>query len=198
VESKMLLVLPDRPSDSSPSGAPVPQTAVLVGERAARNGLRPLLQAWELVEGRCPAARLHVVGAGPLSGDVARWASARPESREFHGQLPQREVLQLLPTCTSLVAPSIRSGRWREQIGLPIKEALRSGLTVVTTTETGLASWLRVHGHQVVEAPFTVQQLSDAIVEALQHPLLREQVLSALPAVSARLEADRWLHSVTT
>ncbi len=73
-----------------------------------------------------------------------------------------------------------------------------SGLTVVTTTETGLAPWLRAHGHHVLTAPPSPDALAKALVDALAQPLPRAQVLASLPAVSARLEADRWLHAELT
>ena len=197
LDSRVFPELPARPVVSGPTMAPVPRTAVFVGELAPRKGLRVLLQAWELVEERCEDAQLHVVGSGPLEGEIRPWALQRPGSRLFHGHLLQREVLRLLSTCAVLAAPSIRWNRWREQIGLPIKEALTSGLTVVTTTETGLAPWLRKHGHHVLAAPPSAASLADALAQALEHPLPRDQVIAALPPVSARLEADRWLHAET-
>lgn len=195
VEHRVFLELPARPEKPSPV-APVPHTAVFVGELAPRKGVETLLQAWALVETNCPQAQLHVVGSGPLEAEVQRWAAERHPSRRFHGHLSHRQVLQLLPTFSVLAAPSVRWSRWREQIGLPIKEALRSGLTVVTTTETGLATWLHSHGHRVLGSPVHPQALSEALSGALADPLPREQVLADLPSVSSRLEADLWLHTV--
>jgi glycosyltransferase involved in cell wall biosynthesis len=196
VESEVFLELPEPALGGRVSGRRRPRTAVFVGELAARKGLHLLLPAWELVEAQCSSAELHIVGSGPLEAEIQRWTAVRPDSRRYHGHLAQREVVKLLPTCTSLVAPSIRWGRWREQIGLPIKEGLAAGLTVVTTTETGLASWLHSHGHHVLGTPLDPAALGTAILEALVHPLPEEEVLGALPRTSARLEADRWLHPV--
>jgi glycosyltransferase involved in cell wall biosynthesis len=197
LDSRVFPELPARPVDDAPTVVPAPRTVVFVGELAPRKGLRVLLPAWAIVEERCEDAQLHVVGSGPLEGEIRPWALEQPGSRHFHGHLVQRQVMELLPTCTVLAAPSIRWNRWREQIGLPIKEALTSGLTVVTTTETGLAPWLRTHGHHVLTAPPSAAALADALVQALEHPLPRDQVIAALPAVSARLEADLWLHAET-
>lgn len=187
--------LPARPLVTAPPIVPSPLTAVFVGELSPRKGVNLLQRAWELVEMQVGGAQLHLIGSGPLQAEIRRWASQRPGSRHFRGHLVQREVLRVLPTCTALAAPSIRWRRWREQIGLPIKEALASGLTVVTTSETGLAPWLRSRGHHVLSAPPSASDLADALIQALTHPLPREQVLGSLPLVSARLEADRWLHA---
>ncbi len=196
LDSKVFPELPARPR-GVPVAAPAPKTVVFVGQLAPRKGLGILLPAWELVEERSEGARLHVIGSGPLEMEMRMWAAKRPQTRYFHGHLAQREVLQVLPNCTVLTAPSIRWKRWREQIGLPIKEALMSGLTVVTTTETGLAPWLRTQGHHVLTAPPSADTLADALLTALEHPLPRENVIASLPPVSARLKADLWLHAET-
>jgi hypothetical protein len=49
----------------------------------------------------------------------------------------------------------------------------------------------------VLTAPPSATAVADALVQALEHPLPRNQVIAALPAVSARLEADLWLHAET-
>jgi glycosyltransferase involved in cell wall biosynthesis len=193
LDYRVFLELPSRRENVRPM-ASVPRSAVFVGQLAPRKGLQKLLEAWPLVEARCPDAQLHVIGSGPLEAAVAEWASCCPASRTFHGHLPNLDVLAMLPDFTVLAAPSVRWGRWREQIGLPITEALKSGLTVVTTTETGLAPWLHDHGHHVLDAPPSAQELSDALVDALLQPLPRDEVLASLPPISARIEADRWLH----
>jgi glycosyltransferase involved in cell wall biosynthesis len=194
IEQRTFLELPGRP-DALPAQEPTPRSVAFVGALTPRKGVPTLLDAWRLTEEAFPGAELHVIGSGPLESEVVAWAAAAPTTRHFHSQLPQRDVVKLLPSFAVLAAPSIRWGRWREQIGLPIKEALRSGLTVVTTSETGLAPWLTEHGHHVLPATPTPVQLSEALVRALENPLPRARVLADLPDVSARLEADEWLHS---
>ncbi|MFB0833901.1 glycosyltransferase [Arthrobacter halodurans] len=186
---------------SAPCGAGAAPRAVFVGDLSARKGVPELLAAWERVEPLLLGARLDVVGGGALAADVAAWAAAAPRSRRFRGLLPHDEALRVLGESTVLVAPSRRHGRWREQIGLPITEALALGLTVVTTDETGLADWLRAAGHGVLPSdppggPADPGALADAVVRALREPLPRDRVLGSLPGADARAAADRWLHAV--
>ena len=93
-----------------------------------------------------------------------------------------------------VIAPSVPAGRWREQLGLPIIEGLSVGATVVTTTETGLASWLEQQGHTVIPMPRIAELLARATAHALEHPLSVGDVIGTLPATDTRLEVDRWIH----
>ncbi|NRD08062.1 glycosyltransferase [Rathayibacter agropyri] len=172
--------------------------AVFVGALEERKGIIPLTDAWEHVEATVPGAVLTIVGPGLLAPRVEQWAHARPSSRRYTGQLAWSEVLEFLPTNRVLVAPSIPEGRWREQIGLPIKEGLSFGLTVVTTQQTGLANWLEDRGHTVIPIDNDPQQfnhlLADALINALDVPLPRVEVRASLPAREGRYEADAWMH----
>ncbi|WP_230671377.1 glycosyltransferase family 4 protein [Rathayibacter sp. Leaf248] len=172
--------------------------AVFIGVLETRKGIEVLLDAWELVESASDGARLTIIGPGPLSSRVGAWADESPSTRLYEGRLPRTAVLDRLRDASVLVAPSLPHGRWREQIGLPIKEALAQGLTIVTTRQTGLADWLAQHGHHVVEVEVDesalVTGLAASILEALRTPLSRSQVRSSLPARQGRYVADEWLH----
>lgn len=166
-----------------------------VGALERRSGLEPLMRAWERVETALPDARLTVIGGGPLLDDVRRWAGGRPETRRVLGPLPRPTALEHISTTRALVAPSLPDGRWREQIGLPIKEALAAGATVVTTRQTGLADHLEQTGHHVLDIDDElVPRLESALIAALTSPLSRASVLEALPDTDGRLTSDHWLH----
>jgi glycosyltransferase involved in cell wall biosynthesis len=190
-ERREILELPTARAVVAEDKAPL--TTMFVGALEPRKGIDDLLDAWAQVEERVPGAVLAIVGTGELSQGVRSWAEAAPRSRCAIGPLPRAEVIQWLRHASVLAAPSKRVGRWREQIGLPISEALSCGCTIVTTTETGLASYLVDHGHKVIE-PGQPRALADALEAALSNPLPVGEVLSALPPIAGRSEADRWLH----
>lgn len=172
-------------------------SACFVGVLETRKGILALMEAWERVEQQLPTAHLDVVGPGEHADAVREWVDRAPATRRLLGQLPRHEVLSLLARTQVLAAPSLPDGRWREQIGLPIKEALSNGLTVVTTHQTGLAGWLRGHGHRVVELEgegSLAGRLSGALIDALTGPLERPLVRASLPAVEGRYASDSWLH----
>jgi hypothetical protein len=73
---------------------------------------------------------------------------------------------------------------------------LALGLTVVTTSETGLAEWLADNGHAVLPPNSSNVELSQVIAARLTTPLDRNVVLRSLPSSNGRIDADKWLHSI--
>lgn len=171
---------------------------LFVGALEERKGLTPLMSAWEAVEADSDDHVLTIVGQGDLADDVAAWADARPRSRRFLGLRSREDVLELMESSRVLVAPSVASGRWKEQVGLPIKEALSTGLTIVTTDQTGLASWLESHGHHVLASDPSstlADRLGQALRDADRDPLAPSAVQESLPPDESRYEADAWMHA---
>lgn len=185
------------PAPTEEPTVPTPASCAFVGVLEARKGIDVLLPAWEIVERARPRAVLTIVGPGPEADRIRRWVKRAPARRVLLGRLPHRDTAAVVARSAVLVAPSVPDGRWREQVGLPVKEALAAGVTVVTTDQTGLAPWLTEHGHHVVTAsdPDLAQRLADAIVDAIDGPLDRAAVRGSLPERDGRLVADAWLHA---
>jgi glycosyltransferase involved in cell wall biosynthesis len=185
------------PALSSPCGCP-PGTGfrdgrvLFLGALTDRKGVSQLLDAWPEVVARRPDARLAVVGSGPLQPQVADVA-AREASVELVVGPPRARVHELLRESAVLVLLSQRTPTWREQVGLPIVEALAHGCSVVTTDETGLARWLAEHGHDVLPPGAPADEVAGAVVRALDRRRPPESVLADLPRTDGRLDADAWL-----
>jgi glycosyltransferase involved in cell wall biosynthesis len=173
--------------------ATVPSGGVLfLGALTQRKGVDRLLEAWADVVAARPDASMVVVGAGPLESLVRERALSDP-TVEMLLSPPRIEVHRLLRQASVLVLLSQPMPSWREQVGLPIVEALAHGCTVVTTDQTGLAAWLGAHGHHVLPAAASSRDVAGSIVEALVQGRSRSSVLADLPAADGRLEADAWL-----
>ncbi|MBD8703979.1 glycosyltransferase family 4 protein [Frigoribacterium sp. CFBP 13712] len=184
-------------ADETTTGAD--QAVLFVGALEERKGVRQLMEAWEGVERLCSDAHLTIVGDGPLRAAVEAWQGVRPQTRRYEGQLDRRELDIVYRRHSVLAAPSIREGRWREQIGLPIKEGLARGLHVVTTSETGLAPWLSQHGHGVLQGsqePDMQLRLMSSILNALSITRDPRLITSDLPRLDGRTAAREWLHYV--
>lgn len=189
-------LIPDLPARAPSLGPEVdPGSVVFVGALERRKGVIGLIAAWEAVEGWRSDAALTLVGDGAERERVLEWVSRRPASRRALGLRPRSEIAALLDRSAVLVAPSLRAPHWREQVGRPIQEAIRAGMTVVTTSETGLAEFLRDGGHRVVDPTGPPDGLARALLDALARPLSRERVRATLPDVPGRVAADQWLHA---
>ncbi|MET0766589.1 MAG: glycosyltransferase [Aeromicrobium sp.] len=167
---------------------------VFLGAFDDRKGLRQLLEAWPAVVERVPDARLHVLGKGEHL-ELAEEAARRPDVTLVVD--PSREEIhRTLRTSRVLVLVSQPSETWREQVGLPIVEALSHGVEIVASEQTGVAAWLTEHGHRVVDSrTASPDDLADAVAAALTSPRTRAEVLAELPGEDGRLAADHWLFS---
>lgn len=197
-ESSLLPALPTacetcpEPSDG-PRDGPVRHDVVFLGAFDDRKGLRQLLEAWPGVVTAFPDARLRILGKGALQG-LAEGSALTQDEVSVTLDPSRPEIHKALREAKVLVLMSQPSPTWREQVGLPIVEGLSHGCEIVTTTETGIASWLSAHGHGVLDATCTSpQQLAAAVTRALESSRTPRQVLADLPPVDGRLAADRWM-----
>ena len=169
--------------------------AIFVGAFSVRKGFDLLESAWPHVLERRPASRLHLLGKGPLEAAARAWADrdstvdleVDPSRARIHARLRGSQVL---------VLPSQPQPTWREQVGRPITEGLSHGCSIVTTSETGLASWLAGHGHSVVAAGGEAAELAAAIVGQLERHRPPGDVTKDLPARDGRFAADDRLFAV--
>jgi glycosyltransferase involved in cell wall biosynthesis len=168
-----------------------PDAVLFLGAFAERKGVLQLMQAWERASS-ARALRLQLIGTGPLTNQVQSWAHDRPEVAVIVDP-PRDEIHAALRRAHVVVLPSQRHGYWREQVGLPILEALGHGCEVVATDETGLASWLVDRGHEVVSLGAGRTVLADAILAACRKTRGASEILAELPAEDSRLVADRWM-----
>lgn len=169
-----------------------PHRVIYLGDLSQRKGFPLLLEAWPSVRNANPAARLTIVGKGALV-DQALASAAADSSIDVVIDPPRSEIHRHLRHAQVLVLPSQSTPIWREQVGLPIVEGLAHGCSVVTTTETGLASWLAEHGHSVVAAGCSAGALGEAIKDQLLRAAGRSDVIATLPQLDGRLAADSWL-----
>jgi glycosyltransferase involved in cell wall biosynthesis len=169
-----------------------PSGVVFLGAFDERKGVRQLLAAWPFVSNRLAGSRLTLLGKGPLLDEVETTVAnlagvtvvVDPPRDDIHEYLRSAQVLALL---------SRPRPRWREQVGLPIVEALAHGCTIVTTEQTGLASWLSAHGHYVVESDSSDEAVAEAIADALIAARPASDVTKDLPPIDGRSAADSWL-----
>ena len=185
-------LIPALPAPRALQGRKRPESVVFLGAFAERKGIDLLLQAWPTVVAARPGASLTVLGKGRLE-PMVRSAAERLPGMSVRIDPPRDEILRVLDRTEVLVLPSQPAPRWREQVGLPVVEGLASGCRIVTTTETGLASWLAEHGHSVIDRAGDVDALAASLLEQLASIRSPADVQDDLPSRDGRLAADDWL-----
>jgi glycosyltransferase involved in cell wall biosynthesis len=112
-------------SSGQPGGEPL---VAFIARLVPTKGLIDAIEAFALVRNRVPAARLVIVGRGPLREAAARRASELGvgDAVEWTGFVSEAEKRRILATARVLVAPSYEEG-W----GIAVAEALASGLPAI-------------------------------------------------------------------
>lgn len=188
-------LIPALPARRSPPPSPGEEGRVLyLGAFVPRKGFPLVVQAWAGVIRVRPEARIMVLGKGPLEEMARAFASAH-SSAEVVIDPPRDRIRAELDRARVVVLPSQPHAAWREQVGLPIVEGLEAGCRIVTTDQTGLATWLRDRGHAVLDVPTDPAELADAI--AAQLAAEASGAAADLPDRDGRVEADEWMFGGT-
>jgi glycosyltransferase involved in cell wall biosynthesis len=104
-----------------------------IGRLVPEKGLAEMLSHWPLSE------RLDIVGAGPQRALLEQLAAP---SVRFLGEVPNTELLQVLPSYLGLAIPS----RWPEGMPLALLEGLAAGLPIVSLGGSSAADLVRELG----------------------------------------------------
>jgi glycosyltransferase involved in cell wall biosynthesis len=184
---------------------------LFVGRVSPEKGIHVLLDAFRLMAARCPTAELHIVGKDsvPSSGMIAdltddphtrnlrsidphnyreRICATLPgdvRSRvHFRGDVPHSELPDIYRDAAVFAFPS----EWHEPFGIPVVEAMASGLPVVGTRSGGIMESIE-HGR----TGFLVDRGdSRALAEALATLLLSPDLRYAMGQAGLERAASIW------
>jgi glycosyltransferase involved in cell wall biosynthesis/O-antigen/teichoic acid export membrane protein len=172
--------------DEAPDVRHVPKaldpTFLFVGRLAANKRPEHAVQAFRVIRGAMPGARLWIVGRGPVETELAR---ALPEGAELLGRLPRAELFERMAAAHCLIVPSVREG-W----GLVVVEANSVGTPAVGYDIPGLRDSIR-HGTTGRLAPNgDVDALADAALAVVADADGYEQMQAAARAWAASFSWD--------
>lgn len=150
-----------------------PLQVLTIGRHVPMKGLSFALQAIANVRARGISVEYHLIGDGPLRGELENLAE-RLEIREvvhFHGWQKQSYVLKMLQEADVFVSSSITL-ETGEAEGIPnaVKEAMAVGLPTIATRHSGIPELIEddVSGYLVAEGD--VEALSERIACLVERP----------------------------
>jgi 1,2-diacylglycerol 3-alpha-glucosyltransferase len=178
-----------RPVAGWPSDARVVAT---LGRLAPEKDPTTVLEAFIAVAARAPAARLLVVGGGPLEADLRARARATGMTDRVHftGPLPRPDAVSLIGGA-DVFAFASRT----ETQGLVLAEALAAGVPAVAIDGPGVRDSVRdgVDGVVVADSPPAArsERIADAIVELLTDAPRRAEMAARARADAGRFAVER-------
>jgi colanic acid/amylovoran biosynthesis glycosyltransferase len=167
----------------SPNGVPRRHGLVLaVARLVEKKGLEYLIEACGLLAARGTAARLAIVGDGPLRARLERLSDRVAADVVFHGALPQEQVLPLYRRAAVVCLPCVVVSTG-DRDGLPtsLLEAMALGAPVVSTRVGGIGELVR-HEETGLLVP---ERDPEALADALER-LLTDRSLAAALAGAGR------------
>ena len=172
----------------TPSPLPDAPEVTFVGRLVEKKGVDVLLRAWPAVVDAVPAARLTMVGAGPLASAIP---SGDPSITHLAPQ-PQRraeQVRDLIRAARVVVTPSRTAASGdAESLLLVNLEAQASGRPVVTTRHGGIPECVAEGESALVVPENDTDALAAALVRVLTDDALARALGAAGPAVAARFD----------
>ena len=112
------------------------------GRFVEKKGFALAIGAFAVVASRWPAARLRIVGSGPLEDELRRIAAASGHANqiEFLGRLPRAAYLALMTQADLFLAPSVTARNGDSEGGAPttILDAQASGTIVIGSTHADI------------------------------------------------------------
>jgi colanic acid/amylovoran biosynthesis glycosyltransferase len=155
---------------------PAPSSPLIllsVGRLTEKKGIQYLLKAFSYLSPKYPNLQLYIVGAGPLEHRLLQLTTELKIEQKvrFFGALSHEQTAQLMSEAHLFCLPSVTTKEGNVE-GIPnaIKEAMASGLPVVSTIHGGIPEIVK-HGTTGYLVPQrNVSRLVNALKLVLEHP----------------------------
>ncbi|TYL50151.1 glycosyltransferase family 4 protein [Nocardioides sp. BGMRC 2183] len=146
---------------AAPASHGTEHAVLYVGRLDEAKGIRLLQRAWDQFALRRPdsSLALRIVGGGPLSEEVERWAGAR-ESVEFVGHVAPERARSLLGSAAAVVVPS----EWEETFGLVAVEAMAAGVPPIAPARGSFPELITSGRDGVLFGPGDPDSLADCLL----------------------------------
>ncbi len=152
-----------REGEKKPHGG---KNIFFVGGLVRRKNVKLLIEATSLL----PGVSLHIVGEGPLRGELERFAYEKKVHAVFYGSVPYKQLPELLREADLFVIPSIFEGHVKV-----LSEAMACGIPCIGTEVEGIRDLIQSEKTGLLCAP-TSFALSRAIQRLLENPVFAERL----------------------
>jgi glycosyltransferase involved in cell wall biosynthesis len=147
------------------------EPVLYVGNIIREKGLTELVEAFKMVKAKRPQAELYLIGASRNKAYREELNQLKGEGVHFIEPLPQVELAKWMSSAEVFVLPSHLEG-----FGLVAVEAM-SCHTPVIGTDVGGLHYLLKDGSGLLVPAKQVKPLADAILEVLENPELKKQLI---------------------
>lgn len=153
------------PAPDAPAEPAHALTVTCVARHSYEKGVDVLLYAWQMVHQALPAARLQLVGTGPLTDALQQLAKSLDLGDSVVWLGKRQDVADILHRATVFVLPS----RWE---GLPnaLLEAMAHGLPCVATRVSGAEDVIHDGATGLLVPPLNPAALAGALLRFLREP----------------------------
>jgi glycosyltransferase involved in cell wall biosynthesis len=145
-----------------------------VGNLTPKKDHRGLLDAFALLHGRRPDARLVIIGGGPLEGELRRHAAALGVANSVHLTGARTDVIDLLPGLDIFAMSSLFEG-----LSIALVEALAMGLPAAATRVGGMPEVIRNGIEGLLVPPSDPVLMAGALYQIASNAALREGMSTA-------------------
>ncbi len=155
-----------------PTSTPVNTPEILcVGRMVEEKDHTTLLKAFSIVQKQIPAARLHLVGDGPLRGKMQKLSSmlGLEQNIIFYGS--SSTVREHMQAAKMFVLSSISEGTPNVLL-----EAMASGLPIVATAVAGIPDMVEHEKQGLLVPPRRPEELAKAMVQILSDDSLAQSM----------------------
>ena len=172
---------------------------LFIGRIIRAKGIPELLEAFLRVKQQIPAAKLSLVGDGPMVSDVRTFAreNGLREAITLHGLVPNHDLPPLIIGADVLVSPSIATPTWAEQVGMVNIQSMACGTPVVSTNSGAIAEFVEDGQTGILVKECDPESLAQAIVRVITDKELHHRLsVNARACAVKRYDAKRNVNSV--
>lgn len=180
--------VPERDASRAAASGDVPFNILFVGRLEPRKGAKYLLRAMPLILEEVPAARLTVVGSGPMSG---YYRSHLPEAVADHvvfaGRVSGEELARQYAAADVFCSPATGG----ESFGIVLIEAMAAGAAVVASDIGGYRDVVRDGATGLLVRRADPDSIAEAVIRLARDDGLRRRLIAAAGSEVHQYSWDR-------